>query len=229
MQLIVYKIIFIFLQPLYFFLLDYSGLEYFYQEDVSNIIIYLFKQVNEKNYINERKGVYSIINNEKYLKAYEEANINTYYKEDNISLYHDKLALNHYDMSNKENKEYFERCIERLYDILKSEIMKYYIYINPIIGVKDNIDILIYQFDNFSKYIKTKTKNIFGIYIIIIYNNENKNIKIVEKEDYVIYQIYTKSNYIDYAHIANNEIEYNEICKIIKNILPKEEEDHYVG
>jgi hypothetical protein len=75
------------------------------------------------------------------------------------------------------------------------------------------------DFDNFNEYIIKKTKNIFGIYFILIRNNENiKSIKFKETQNYNVFIIYCNDNFIDAGtpFTGDNHIEQEEILSILK-------------
>jgi hypothetical protein len=86
-------------------------------------------------------------------------------------------------------------------------------------------EIFIY-FDNFNKYILTKTKNIFGIYFILVKMNISNNgivekIKI-ENINYNVYIIYVNPNFIDYnLFYGDNANELKEILNILEDFFYK--------
>jgi hypothetical protein len=91
--------------------------------------------------------------------------------------------------------------------------------INTFQNNKDNI---LNDFDNFSQYIVEKTKNIFGIYFILIKHNENiKSIKLKETQNYNVFVLYCNDNFIDCgpAFTGNNDVETEEVLSILKNIF----------
>lgn len=134
------------------------------------------------------------------------------------------LSFPHRNILNINDYNYYKRCINRLYSLFDNEINKYYLYINPLISIDDynlNKKNFFIDFDNFNKYILTKTKNIFGIYIILIKMNIPNN-GIVEKIkinflNYDIILIYINNNFIDYNLFYGDNInELNEISNTLK-------------
>jgi hypothetical protein len=110
------------------------------------------------------------------------------------------LALNHHNLNN--DFEYYNRCINRLYELFETNIQKYYIYFHPIIGKNDyenNKENILIEFDNFSQYIREKTENIFGIYFILIKDNANikKSIKLKEDPTYNVFVLYCNDDFLD--------------------------------
>lgn len=182
--------------------------------------------LNENNYQIEPTQTYNMIDNEKIHICDEVAHINNYYQNDNKnnSTYHYKLALNHHNIQN--DKEYYIRCINRLYELFLSDIKKYYIYFNPIVGINEYEqikDTILNEYDNFNKFILTQTNNIFGIYFILIKHTDNniKSIKIKETSNYNIYIIYCNENFLDGGDpfMGEHELEKKEILLILENIL----------
>lgn len=114
----------------------------------------------------------------------EVAEVNIYYETDeqNIQTYNYKLAFNHRNLNN--DYEYYQRCITRLYELLETDIQKYYLYFHPIMGInefQDKKENILNEFDSFNQYIIQKTKNIVGIYFILIRYHENrKSMKLKE-------------------------------------------------
>jgi hypothetical protein len=184
--------------------------------------------LNLNNYITKNTETVNIIDNKKTsIICNEEVQVNIYYETDihNIYTYNFKLGLNHRNLINKNDYEYYQRCINRLYELFEKDIQKYYLYFHPIIGPNDflnNKENILDDFDNFNEYIIKKTKNIFGIYFILIRNNENiKSIKFKETQNYNVFIIYCNDNFIDAGtpFTGDNHIEQEEILSILKNIF----------
>lgn len=157
----------------------------------------------------------------------EGSHVNTYYEKyykNNISTYDYKLLINHKYLNDNNNFEYYKRCINRLYDLFNSDVKKYYIYFHHIMGLNDyenNKENIFNEFDNFSEYIITKTKNIFGLYFILIKHNHKQNIKsykIKETSYYKIFIIYCNDDFIDAGRpfYGNCKIEEEEILSILR-------------
>ena len=73
------------------------------------------------------------------------------------------------------------------------------------------------EFDNFSQYILEETKNIFGIYFILIRYNENiKSIKLKETKNYIVFVLYCNDNFLDggATFMGNRNIEQEEVLSI---------------
>ena len=182
-----------------------------------------FLDVN--NYITTNTETYNMIDNVKYNICNETVCVNMYYEnnENEKSTYLYKLTLTHGDI--KDQYEYYERCINRLYELFETDIQKYYIYLHPLIGINDyenNKNIILEDFNNFNNYIIEKTKNIFGIYFILIRHNENiKSIKIEETENHVVFILYCNENFLDAGgtFIGDYNVEQEEVLSILKKIF----------
>ena len=117
--------------------------------------------------------------------------------------------------------EYYQRCINRLYELFEKDLQKYYLYVHPIMGINDfqkNKENILHEFDNFNQYIVEKTKNIFGIYFILVRHNENsKSIKLKESQKYNIFVLYCNDNFLDGGapFMGNHNIEQEEVLSIL--------------
>lgn len=185
--------------------------------------------LNRDNYKQITTQTVNIIDKEKIFICNETAQINYHYEtdKDNINKYSFKLVLNHHDIiNNNDDYEYYKRCIERLYKLFEKDyIKKYFIYFNPIMSINDfenkKEDILC-DFDNSCKFIIQKTKNIFGIYFILLKRNKNTDsIKFKETKDYVVFLIYCNNNFIDGGSpfMGNYESEEQEVMCILKSVF----------
>jgi hypothetical protein len=178
-----------------------------------NVDNYVKKEIETNNIIDGK--VYKIYNGIEQINIYYDKNNN------NNSLYLCKLAINHRHINEIDNYKYYERCIKRLYELLDSNIKKYYIYIHPIIGIneyeneKDNI---LKIFDDFSEFIIKKTNNIFGFFFIFIKCNKIfKSLTINKNLHYSIYIIYCNEKYIDGKTFESEE--KDEVVNILKEHL----------
>jgi hypothetical protein len=184
--------------------------------------------LNVNNYITKHTDSFNMIDNIKIQVCHNEtAHINTFYEKnvDNGNLYHYKLGLNHHNLNNTNDFDYYQRCITRLYELFETDIQKYYLYFHPIIGINDfqnNKETILNDFNNFNQYITGKTKNIFGIYFILIKHPENiKSIKLIETLNYNVFILYCNNDFLDYGETfaGNYHIEYEKVLSILKNIF----------
>jgi hypothetical protein len=186
--------------------------------------------LDKNNYIIQNTKTFNLIDDQKYDICEESSQINTFYEtnKNNIQTYNFKLALTHRQFINDDDDEYYKRCINRLYDLFKTDIKKYYLYFHPIIGINDfsnNKEEILKTFEDFNKYIITKTENIFGIYFILVKHNNNcKSIKIIETSSYNVFLLHCNEDFIDGGgpFMGNNDSEKEEILKILKTIFPLE-------
>jgi hypothetical protein len=181
--------------------------------------------LNVNNYIKQHTETFNMIDNQKTHIRNEVAQVNIYYETDrqNIQTYNYKLALNHYNLNN--DYEYYKKCIIRLYELFKTDIQKYYLYFHPIMGINDfqnNKENILNSFENFNKYIIGKTKNIFGIYFILIKHNEKiKSITLKKSHNYTVFVLYCNDNLLDGGapFMGNHNIEQEEVLSILKKIF----------
>lgn len=180
--------------------------------------------LNVNNYIKKNTETYNRIDNTKTHISNESAEVNIFYETDveNLSTYHLKLAMNHHTLNN--DYDYYERCIHRLYELFETDIQKYYLYFHPIMGINDfqNTELILNEFDHFNQYIVQKTKNIVGIYFILIRSNETiKSVKIKETQHYTVFVLYCNDDFLDGGSpfMGNNNLEKEEVLSILKKIF----------
>jgi len=182
--------------------------------------------LNVDNYVKKNTETFNVIDDKKTnILCIEVAEVNTYYQIDiqNVQTYNFDLALNHHNLNN--DYEYYQRCINRLFELFATDIQKYYLYFHPIVGINDfqnNKENILNNFDNFNQYIIEKTKNIFGIYFILIRHNENiKSIKLKETQNYNVFVLYCNDDFLDVGmpFLGNSNMEYDEVLSILKNIF----------
>jgi hypothetical protein len=160
---------------------------------------------NLENYKWKQMETCNIIDGQKIFCCNENVHVNTFYETNQeVALtYECQLAFNHKNIIN--NLEYYERCVRRLYDFLNSDGEKAYLYIHPILGPNDynnNTTKILKEFDDFHNYIVTKTRNIFGIFIILIKSIHPSNISIhyiviKETTTYIVYLVFCNNNFFD--------------------------------
>ena len=133
--------------------------------------------------------------------------------------------MSHRKLNTTENYLYYERCIARLYNLLKSDINKYYIHFHPIIGINDfeiNNGSILNEFETFNNFINTKTINIFGIYFILIkHQNAVNNVSDILKEtpNYIVYVINCNNNFKDTGKTMSGDgyREEGEVLRLLKS------------
>ena len=195
--------------------------------------------LHTENYQNKQSETFNLCDGHKRHVGNENIVYNTYYEShrhtnespNNIGTYGMKLALTHHDMRIDKNRAYFERCIERFNNILESSRQKFYLYVTPIMGLKDykqNVGQLLHNCVAFTEYMKTQTLNSFGIYFIAVKNEEKKGeVEILfETNDNIIIIIYTNNNLIDGGGVYDGDF-YTEQYKMlvtIENVIKKQQE-----
>jgi hypothetical protein len=179
--------------------------------------------LNRNNYVTHKTETGYMIDNEKVFLCNEVAHVNTYYEtnKDNRSTYDYKLALNHHNLDVEKDYQYYERCISRLYELFKTDIKKYYLYFHPFMGInyfKANKDNVLKEFDKFNNYIIRKTKNIFGLYFIMISHTQD-TISVVLKETptYKVFVIHAHHNLFTSTSPFSKELA--EILSILRKNL----------
>jgi len=182
--------------------------------------------LNVTNYVEKRTETINIIDGKSsQLLCNEVAQVNTYYDTDvdNINTYRCKLALNHHNLN--KDSDYYQRCVDRLYELFETDVQKYYLYIHPILGMHDfqtNKDQVLDEFDEFNRFMIKQTKNIIGLYFILVMNNESvTSIVLKETPTYNVFIIYCNNDFLDAGATFMGQCnkEHDEIVTIIRRIL----------
>ena len=132
------------------------------------------------------------------------------------------LALTHHVMTVEKDHEYFERCVNRFRRILASDKKKFYLYVNPLIGPKEfdasSADLLLH-FIEFGEFMATKTARSFGIFFIVVKNEERKHevVNIYECDAMVVFVMYTNNNLVDGGGVYDGDF-YTEQYKMLVTI-----------
>jgi hypothetical protein len=139
------------------------------------------------------------------------------------------LALNHRDILCEEDHEYFKRCIDRFKKMIKINDNKISLYIHPVLSLfefENNKTNLFNQFIEFHTYISSITKNLRGLYVIIVKKNNYMNSFIekieMKKKDCEIFILYTNENFIDAGEIfmqQNHELETHLLIELVKSFI----------
>lgn len=181
--------------------------------------------LNVNNYITQEVENYNMIDDKKVYIRNDIAHVNlNYEKIENINLIpknNYKLSLTHRNLN--EHQEYYQRCVNRLYDLFNMDVKKYYIYTHPILGINDYNKLkenILDEYDDFNNFLLNQTTNIFGLYFILVKQAEDvKSIKIKETLNYDVFLIYCNDDFIDGGtpFMGNFDVETEEIKNILKN------------
>ena len=185
--------------------------------------------------------VYNTYYQEKYTK--EEVNIPSFLNLPNDT-YAYYLALNHRNILNEEDHEYFKRCIRRFQTLIYDNPQpKMYLYIHPVINIQDyenNKESFIKQFSDFQGFMTSLNKDVpmRGLFIIMvrtlfdqpitnhmenitenIYGTNDNSGTNEEKKDFCsIYVLYTHKDFVDAGEIfmqENNEFETSTLIHLV--------------
>lgn len=169
------------------------------------------------NYVCKDMETCNITDGKKTHFRYEKMYVNTVYEHmETTSTFHSQLALNHKTIH--DDYDYYVRCISRLNEALASTTRKVYIYIHPIMGKNDfkQSTSLLEEFDDFNKFICTKSTNIFGVYFIVVKSDyTTKTVKLHESPTHVVYVVYCHEDMADIGtpfEGPDSTETFNEIC-----------------
>jgi Putative papain-like cysteine peptidase (DUF1796) len=189
--------------------------------------------LNPDNYSTMHTETLNMIDGTKIHIGTETIEVNTYYESklkclnntggENNSTYDFKLALTHNNLKNQDDFEYYQRCVARLYELFEVTDKKYYLYLHPIVGKNDYLnkkDTILSEFSVFHQFLLKKTTNLFGIYFILVKdNNSSKSVKLVKGHDYDVIILYCNENFLDAGgtFMGNYHAEEAEVVNILRN------------
>jgi len=153
---------------------------------------------------------------------------NKYYEEhalfpNVIGTYGMQLCMTHHDIRKDVDLQYFQRCIARFRTMMSSDQRKIYLYVHPIMGFHDyaaTFEDLKKYFVFFTEFFKGKTQNSFGIYFMLVQDEERRGTveTLLENEDCVVYVLFANNKLIDAGGVFSGEDWYTEQHVILKTI-----------
>lgn len=180
------------------------------------------------NYEAKETETFNLCDGTKKTIMQENVVYNKYYEENaifpnEIGTYGMQLCMTHHDLRKEVDLQYFERCVGRFRNMMLSEQRKFYLYAHPIMGFHDyaaTFESLTKYFTFFTDYFKTKTQNSFGIYFIIVQDEERRGTveKLFENEDCVIFTLFANNKLVDGGGVFCGEDWYTEQYQILKTI-----------
>ncbi len=177
--------------------------------------------LNQCNYVRKYSKTYETIDSTSGYVCDEHLMVNHYYQPetqmDLENAYGYNLAMNHHNMWEEKDHEYYTRCVERFMALISKDHVKTYIHINPVLStskyenIKDELVVDFIKFDEFMySYSNQKTNGIFFImvkqdagvseqqpYMQLLYSSNVNNTR--------IYSIFTNSNMKDAGEIFIND------------------------
>lgn len=189
--------------------------------------------LNLENYEKKQCKTYEMADINNIFICHEDLIVNNYYQPLNIPnpevAYKWYLAMNHHNILEKD-REYYNRCIHRFQELMKTENKKVFLHICPLIlldkynEIKDEI---IKELNIFDEFIYINSNGIIRGIIFIMVRDDNNIYKIKgellffsELTKTQIYIVYANKNFIDAGEIfMGNNIE-EEI--FIEEIIKKE-------
>jgi len=184
--------------------------------------------LNQANYETMESETFNLCDREKKQITTEKVVYNKFYEDqavlpNDLGTYGMQLCMSHHDIRTEDHLGYFERCVRRFRSMLASDKQKYYLHIHPLTGPRDysatTLDLQKY-FLFFTEYFKTKTVNSFGIYFMLVQNDEKKGqVELVfQNEDCIIYTLYANSTLIDGGGVFCGDSWYDEQYKLLTTI-----------
>ncbi len=134
------------------------------------------------------------------------------------------LAMNHHNIKEQKDYEYYTRCVRRLEELMQNPIKKVFIHIAPAFkfNTYEQIKSQIFtEIVNFDEFMKTQSQNISGLYFILIrnphYNQTSPRCLYKTDEGSELWELYVPSGFIDAGE--NFMGDCNETIQFIENII----------
>jgi hypothetical protein len=146
------------------------------------------------------------------------------------------LAMNHKNIFQEEDLNYYKRCIDRFNKVINNKDPKMYLYIHPTIEIQQynwSKDELINKFLSFQTYMSSLNVESFikGLFILVVRTNFDHPvtnhipniIENINKNGYCsIYILYTHKNFVDGGEIfmqQNTELETSSLINLVSEEL----------
>jgi hypothetical protein len=193
--------------------------------------------LNSDNYNEKQSETFNLSDGKKRHICFENIVYNNYYEsaflenfdgnvENNYGTYGMMLSLTHHDIRNQEGLAYFQRCVQRFKKMLALPGQKFYLYVHPLLGNQEfQLDSarLINYFIEFVDKFKTKSPNLFGIFFVVVKNNDKKFQidKLFETKDVVIFVLYVNDNLIDGGGVYDGDFfqEQHNMLNAIQDVI----------
>ena len=191
--------------------------------------------VNPSNYIRKYTNTYEMADSKEGFICDEHLMVNHFYqpveKMDEDNTYKYKLAMNHHNILEPKDAEYYNRCIQRFRELIINDDQKAYLHIRHLI-TKEKYEIEkqtilqeIIDFDTFIyEYSKSSLKGLYFILVKDKKNNESFHQELLYESlttGSKIITIFVNPHFVDAGEIFIGEY-YNEVLFIkeqIQNLL----------
>ena len=139
---------------------------------------------NLKNYERRYTSTYEMADSKESFICDEQLMVNTYYQPPELmnaeNTYKYKLAMNHHNIFELKDMEYYNRCIERFRSLLNCDNNKIYIHIRHLVTrekYETEKDEILKEFIEFDDFITSRFKGTLkGIYFILIKDKLNSSV-----------------------------------------------------
>lgn len=163
--------------------------------------------LDQANYHRKYTNTYEMADSNNHFICDEHLMVNKFYQppelEDVENTYKCYLAMNHHNITETKDHEYYIRCVSRLTALLKSPHTKCYVHITPLITKAkyvQEVDNIHMECICFHTFMETQTTNINGLVFIMV-REEGRNYHHIEKthdaSGQTIYVVYTNQHFID--------------------------------
>ena len=196
--------------------------------------------LNLDNYKFKITNTYEMASSNSQLICDEHIMLNTFYQPPGELLYDNTyqayLATNHHNITEPETYAYYERCIHRFKQLLKSDEPKLYVHITPLIRMSDYENNELSIFDecmNFHTFMRTQKTNIDGLFFIMVRDDESPLFKFellcdnyIDKTKPIIYLIKANQCFLDAGECFMGG--YNREIEFMKGVINEHAVDHAV-
>ena len=192
--------------------------------------------LNTNNYIRKYAKTYEMFDRTTGYICDEHLMVNMHYqppdKCDEPNAYQYFLAMNHHNITEPTDYEYYQRCVTRFQSALKMEdTLKIYIHIMPAVSMEtlnENLAVWLKECKSFDLYMQSMTSsNSKGLFFIIARSDHGEpRFELVYTDDITgsrIYVIYANRGFIDAGEIfmGNSHLETEYIMNCIREFVPK--------
>ena len=192
--------------------------------------------LDQSNYHRKYTNTYEMADSKNNFICDEHLMVNKYYQppelEDVENTYKCYLAMNHHNILDTKDYEYYTRCVLRITNLLLSSSVKCYIHITHLITKNkyiEDIDLIHTECICFHTFMETVTTNIYGLFFIMVREDDiqHPHIEITyNRNNQTIYVLYANKHFIDAGECFMGHC-YEEVDIMKKTIMQKYNELYY--
>lgn len=170
--------------------------------------------LNIENYQRKYTNTYEMADSKEGFVCDEHLMVNVYYQPidmlDVENTYKCRLAMNHHNITEEKDTDYYKRCVSRFRELLNSDSNKIYIHIRPLIKLEmyeENKSEILRELVEFDNFVYDFSKNTTQGLIFILVRDDRENFQMKYELLYYkgngtrIYLVYVNRHFIDAGEI----------------------------